>query len=261
MLTAKDFRRSRRSLVTAALLDVPIALTFTMIGVLLIAFYDQHPALRPGKPNDVFGAYILGVMPVGLRGLVLAGVFATAMGSLSAALNALATSLTNDWYVPYVAPGRPPRHYVQAARAFTALFAALMIAIAAAFAYLNVREPTLTILPIALGVAGYILGPMLGVFLVGMLTRTRGSDPGNVIAVSAGLVTVVLASGRYLDLLDLFGVHLARPDWLPRVEFTWYALIGATATFCTGLLFRTPPAVVEAAAARARQGEAMSEIG
>ena len=62
-------------------------------------------------------------MPIGIRGLVLAGVFATAMGSLSAALNALATSATNDWYIPYFARPRARRHHVAAARVFTALFA------------------------------------------------------------------------------------------------------------------------------------------
>ena len=44
-------------------------------------------------------------MPVGLRGLLIAGIFATTMGSLSTALNALATSFTRDWYQPYINPG------------------------------------------------------------------------------------------------------------------------------------------------------------
>ena len=48
-------------------------------------------------------------MPVGMRGLLLAGIFATAMGSLSTALNALATSFTRDWYEPYINPGRRQR--------------------------------------------------------------------------------------------------------------------------------------------------------
>lgn len=259
MLTATDHRKSRRSLITAALMDVPIAAAFTFIGVLLIAFYTRNPGLMPEKPNDVFGVYILKEMPVVVRGFVLAGVFATAMGSLSAALNALATSATNDWYVPYFARGRDERHHVAAARVFTFVFAVLMVLIAIGFAYANARNPKLTIIPIALGIAGYMLGPMLGVFLLGMLTRARGSDRGNIIAVSGGLFAVFMLSGRAFELWDWLRSRMhagetpivpSHPHWLPHIEFTWYVLIGALATYAVGVLFRTPAAVVAAAQQR-----------
>ncbi len=256
MLTAPDYRKSRRSLLAAALMDVPIAAVFTFIGVLLIAFYDQHPELRPAKANDVFGAYILSAMPVVVRGFVLAGVFATAMGSLSAALNALATSLTNDWYLPYLAGNRGPTRQVAAARVFTGLFAVLMMLVAVAFAWVNVRNPGLTIIPVALGIAGYILGPMLGVFLVGMLTTTRGSDRGNVLAVTAGLIAIFTLSGRLFDLIDYFRPDRPSsfPTWLPKIEFTWYALVGAVVTMAVGLVFRTPPAVIQSACQKSGAG-------
>ena len=252
MLTARDVRQSRRSLISAALLAIPITTVFSFIGVLLIAFFDLNPHIRPKSPNDVFGAYILGAMPVVIRGFVLASIFATAMGSLSAALNALATSLTNDWYVPYWGPGRSARHYVSVARVFTAMFAVLMVLVAAAAAYATLHDPTLTIIPLALGIPGYILGPMLGVFLVGMLTRTRGSDPGNVIAVTVGLAAVFVLSGSYINVVNWFappGVRYVIPDWMPTVQFTWYQLVGSVTTFGVGVLFRTPQGVVAAASA------------
>ncbi len=254
MLTAKDYKKSRRSLITAAFMDVPIAFCFTFIGVLLIAFYDLNPQLKPLKNNDVFGVYILNVMPVVIRGFVLAGVFATAMGSLSAALNALATTATNDWYIPYFASHKKDSHYVFAARVFTTIFAVLMIIIAIAFAYVNVKNPAITIIPIALGIAGYILGPMLGVFLTGMFTKTRGSDAGNVLAIIAGLFVVLFLSGRINDFLNIFtpaGAKLMFPSWLPQIEFTWYALVGAVVTCFVSLCFRTPQMVLEAAVRKA----------
>src|ERR1051325_4699593 len=182
MLTAETYQRGRRSLVTAAFLDLPIASAFVFIGILLVAYYERDPTFRPAAVADIFGAYILNVMPVGIRGLVLAGIFATAMGSFSAALNALATSATNDWYLRFVR-GRSQAHYVRAARVFTVVFAALMVAIAGAFAYAKVTNPDLRIIPVVLGIAGFILGPMLGVFLIGMFTRRRGSDTGNMLAI------------------------------------------------------------------------------
>ena len=52
---------------------------------------------------------------------------------------------------------------------FTAVFAVLMIVIASVFAYAKVTDPNVRIIPVVLGIAGFILGPMLGVFLLGML--------------------------------------------------------------------------------------------
>jgi Na+/proline symporter len=240
-------------------MDLPIAAAFTFIGILLFIYYRQDPTYKPEANADVFGSYILNVMPVGVRGLVLAGVFATAMGSLSAALNALATSATNDWYIPYAAKNRSTAHHVAAARAFTAVFAVLMIGIAGAFAYAKVTDPNVRIIPVVLGIAGFILGPMLGVFLIGMFTRTRGSDFGNVIAITAGLLCTILLGGLLIDGINLvrplFGWPgtIAQPAWLPKVAFTWFALIGALVTFAIGLVFRTPPHVVETAVRKAHQ--------
>ena len=161
MLTAETHKKARRSLITAAFMDLPIAGAFTFIGILLFVYYQQDPTFRPQATADVFGSYILNVMPVGMRGLVLAGVFATAMGSFSAALNALATSATNDWYIRWV-PGRSETHHVRAARWFTVVFAVLMIVIAGAFAYAKVTSPDVRIIPVVLGIAGFILGRCSG---------------------------------------------------------------------------------------------------
>src|SRR5205814_303782 len=162
-------------------------------------------------------------MRPGIRGLVLAGVFATAMGSLSAALNALATSATNDWYIPYIAKKKSEAHHVTAARVFTAVFALLMIVIASAFAYAKVKDPNVRIIPVVLGIAAFILGPMLGVFLLGMLTKRRGSDMGNLIAITIGLITIIYLGGLHVDLAHLLGIgaHVRPPA--TKVAFTWFA--------------------------------------
>src|SRR5215213_10759 len=103
MLTAPDIRRSRRSLILSGLADIPIVLTFLSIGLLLWTYYQAHPdPALPKSPNEIFCHFILHQMPVGIRGLLIAGIFATAMGSLSTALNALATSFTRDWYQNYI---------------------------------------------------------------------------------------------------------------------------------------------------------------
>ena len=66
------------------------------------------------------------------RGLIIAGIFATMMGSTSAALNALATSFTKDFYLPYIRPDANDRQAIRAARISTAVFGILMIVVATA---------------------------------------------------------------------------------------------------------------------------------
>ncbi len=265
MLTAESHQKARRSLVTAAFMDLPIASAFVFIGILLFVYYQQDETFRPAATADVFASYILNVMPVGVRGFVVAGVFATAMGSFSAALNALATSATNDWYLRWV-PGRSEVHYVRAARWFTVVFAALMVAIAGGFAYAKVTSPDLRIIPVVLGIAGFILGPMLGVFLIGMFTRRRGSDGGNMLAISLGLLATVVAGKLHLAILNGVAPWLGiegtfhQPAWIPDVAFTWWAMLGAIVVFLVGSLFRTPDSVLAGIARHARLAQTAEEV-
>jgi Na+/proline symporter len=255
LLTAETYQKSRRSLITAALMDIPIGIAFTGIGILLFVYYKQDATYKPTANADVFGSYILNVMPVGIRGLVLAGVFATAMGSLSAALNALATSATNDWYIPYFARGKDESHHVAAARWFTTMFAVLMIVIAGFFALAKVTNPNVRIIPVVLGIQNFILGPMLGVFLIGMFTRTRGSDRGNMLAITIGVAATIYAGGLHNDFFTLIG----RSNWIHppivKVSFTWFALIGAVVVFTIGVLFPTPPDQITSAKRKADEAQ------
>jgi len=239
------------------LADLPIVACFLTVGVLLWVHYQE-----PGKANP-FAYYILHEMPPGVRGLMVAGVFATAMGSLSTALNALATSFTEDWYLPYVRPQATPREVVRAARRSTAVFSALLIVIGSATAYAAVVLHS-RVIPIVLGIFGYTYGSLLGVFLVGMLTRTRGSERGNLVAMVCGLAAVCFFSGLHNDLWLLLhphapqvaawkALHGALPyrhwnlAWAPTVEFPWRIAIGTIVTGAVALLFRTPAAQVDAA--------------
>jgi Na+/proline symporter len=146
-----------------------------------------------------------------VRGLVLAGVFATAMGSLSAALNALATSATNDWYIPYfarAARSAPRRRRPRVHRRLRAADDRHR----RVFAYAKVNNPDVRIIPVVLGDRGFILGPMLGVFLLGMFTRSRGSDRGNMIAITIGLIATIVLGHLHVELANLIagpGVYAA----------------------------------------------------
>ena len=254
MLTAPDVRRSRRSLILSGLADIPIALSFTFIGVLLWVFYHL-PANEARRPaGDYFVNFILRELPVGVRGIMAAGLFATAMGSLSTALNALATSFTRDFYMGIFRPNADQREQMSAARWGTAFFALLLSGIGVGTAWVKLTHPEVRIIPIVLGSFGYTYGSLLGIFLVGMTTRTRGSAPGNLLAMATGFITVAILTNLPNDLAKLAGAHLYDPPaWMPRLEFPWWITFGTVITYSIAVLFPTPREQVEKARKQVQQ--------
>lgn len=252
MLTAKNHRRSRLALILSGLADLPIVFAFLLIGILLWVFYQANPDPRlPAKNPHVFAWFILHEIPSGARGLLVAGILATAMGSLSTALNALATSFVKDWYLPFLRPDADGARAVRAVRWSTAGFAALLILIGVATAWAVIIIPGSRIIPIVLGIFGYTYGSLLGIFLAGMLTRSRGSERGNLFAMACGFTVVALLTDLPGDLLALAGFpRPGRPDWLPTIEFPWRIMFGTLTTLAVALLFRTPADRIADARAR-----------
>lgn len=249
MLTAPDYRKSRLSLILSGLADIPIVVSFLSVGILLWVYYSQAGApMVAGQAipdNEIFAHYIVNEMPTGMRGLIIAGVFATMMGSTSAALNALATSFTTDFYLPYFNKTASDQQAVRAARIATAVFGLLMVGVATVAAYSVIKDPHLTIIPIAIGILGYTYGALLGVFLVGMITQTRGRDGTNVIAMILGMTAVLILCKINLPGLMDFGVFM--PAWWPKISWPWYVLVGCLVTFCSAVIFRTPAEQIQVA--------------
>jgi solute:Na+ symporter, SSS family len=240
MLTAPDIRRSRRSLILSGLADIPVALSFTFIGVLLWVYYHL-PANAARRPEgDYFVNFILRELPAGIRGVMAAGLFATAMGSLSTALNALATSFTRDFYVGLFRPSAGQYEQMTAARWSTVVFATLLAGVGVGTAWVKLTHPEIRIIPIVLGSFGYTYGSLLGIFLVGMTTRTRGNCPGNLLAMLAGFIVVAVFSNLPNDIAKMIGTQLYTPPaWLPIIEFPWRIAFGTVVTFAVALCFRT----------------------
>jgi SSS family solute:Na+ symporter len=252
MLTAKNAAKGRLALILSGLADLPIVLCFLTIGILLWAFYQKQEMPHP------FAYYILHEMPSGVRGLMIAGVFATAMGSLSTALNALATSFTEDWYLPYIRPGTTPQHVV--ARKTTVVFSAILVVIGSATAYAAIVLHS-RVIPIVLGIFGYTYGSLLGVFLVGMLTKTRVSERGNLVAMVCRIHRRGVperAAQRHLESAAFLAWMAGHPkgpvfqhwhwDWLPTIVFPWRITAGTLVTAAVALIFRTPPESVRSCA-------------
>jgi solute:Na+ symporter, SSS family len=262
MLTAPNYRKSQLSLILSGVMDFPIAMAFLTVGILLSVYYSVVPgATLPAADNEIFGHYIVHEMPVVFRGLIIAGVFATMMGSTSAALNALATSFTKDFYLPYIRHDATDHQAIRAARIATAVFGVLMIIVATVAANAVLHDAKLTIIPIAIGILGYTYGALLAVFLLGMLTRSRGSDGMNVVAMVVGISSVLVLCKITIPAFDLLALYRGKlvaadwnfgwfmPEWWPKIAWPWFVFVGCVVTLAISVLFRTPPSQIAAAKA------------
>jgi len=250
MLTAKNRQESAKATILSGLVDLPVVSAFILVGILLYAYYQIHPdpnlPIADGKVigREVFPYFILHVMPAGMRGLVVAGILATAMGSLSTALNALATSYARDFALPKLERSGilvDEWQRVRVLRQSTVIFAGFIIVVGVITAYYMALHPNAEIIPLVLGILGFTFGSLLGIFLLGIFTKTRGNDLGNVIAMLTAVVVVFFMSSAFIQR----SVGIDQPFVL---AFPWRITLGTFVTIAVALLFRTGTAQIEARA-------------
>lgn len=227
MLTCPDLRRGQRALIFNAVLGFPIVVLFLLIGALMYVFYQAQPGAAYEQAagisiDHVFAHFIASDVhsSFGLKGLLIAGIFAAAMSSLDSALGALSSTAVTDYYRPWVRPLAPPEHYLKVARLFNVGFGVLLVLVALAFRGAD------DLLTAAFGAASLLLGPMLGVFLLGTLTR-RGSDRINMLAMAVSVC---------LLLVIRFGIN-SYSQW--HVAWPWWIVIGTSCTLLVGVV-RSP---------------------
>jgi SSS family transporter len=213
LLAARDERQSRRALFFSWAVILFQFTLFLVIGVMLFAYYHHFPPAAPfSRPDAIFPTFIVDHFPKVIAGLVVAAILAAAMSNLSAALNALASTSVVDFYKAHMAPGRSEAHYLHVSRLATLLWGGILIAVAVASA----RWRT-SVFEMGLSIASVAFGCLLGVFLLGVLTR-RANENGSIAGMICGLAVMI---------------YVWR--WTP-VAWTWYVFIGTAVTFGVGYI-------------------------
>ncbi len=250
MLTAKNKRQSALATILSGLADIPVTYAVLTIGILLSVYYNHvvhDPALpmTPRGPDNtrIFPYFVVNVMPGGLRGLVIAGVLATTMGSLGTAMNSLATSYSRDFHFRWFKTPEGGHSRVRVIKLSTVGFALVLILVGLATAFVKAHNPGLSIIGIILGSFGYTYGSLLGIFIVALFTQTRGSELGNPIAMLAGILFVAWLSNLPNDLWKMITGNSLYANflWLPVIEFPWRIMAGTFATVAVALCFKSRP--------------------
>jgi solute:Na+ symporter, SSS family len=248
MLTARNKRQSAVATILSGLADIPVTYAVLTIGILLSVYYghvvnDAALPMKDGKPisNQIFPYFVIDVMPGGLRGLVIAGVLATTMGSLGTAMNSLATSYSRDFHFRWFKTPEDDHARVRIIKRSTVGFSIILILVGLATALVSALNPSLSIIGIILGSLGYTYGSLLGIFMVALFTKNRGSENGNIIAMIVGMLVVAYLSNLPNDLWKMFGEKplYEYPSWLPMIKFTWRIMFGTFATVAVALCFKS----------------------
>jgi SSS family transporter len=222
LLTCKTLKQSVASLIGAIALSIPITMLFMFAGLLLFFFYSKPELMGEAAPGyaiadarEVYPRFLLNELPMGVRGLALAGLFAAAMSSLDSAINAMASTVSADLLKPLrnrIGPGdRPSANDSSPAYLQRGLVVAMGVALTGAAVAMVVMYDAErdTLVLFALGVMTFAYAGLMGVFLCVLITG-RGSTASVIGALAIGLA--VIAASRYVEPVAQIG--LAWPYWM-----------------------------------------------
>ncbi len=209
LLAAPNRRSAQAALIGSGLVTFVQFMLFLLIGVALFAFYETvEPGRTFAKSDLVFPTFAVTHMPPGITGLLMAAILAAAMSTLSSSLSSLTSTSMMDFYLRH-RPDISEQRRMRLSRLATVFWALVLFGIA-----LWSRRGG-TVLELGLSIASVAYGAMLGVFLLGTLTRRANS-----IGALAGMATG-LAIEIYL--------------WTAtQVGWTWYVAVGTVVTFIVG---------------------------
>ena len=212
LLTCRNKRESQKALILSGFVILFQFTLFLTIGVMLYVYYKSSPLTTKLASNDeIFPTFIVQRLPHGISGLVIAAIFAAAMSNLSGSLNSLSSSTVLDFYKPLLRPEASDHDLLKLSRWLTAAWGVVLIGIAVlASSWGSVFTTGLTI-------ASLVYGPMLGAFLLGVLTKRANQ---------VGVMTRMALSLAFMLFIKI--------QFSAVVAWTWYVLIGTVVCFSVG---------------------------
>jgi SSS family transporter len=212
--TTSSLKEGQRSILLDGIIVVPVSLLLYSVGAILYTFYRFHPDQLRGlpTPDALLPFFVMTQFGGWLSGLVIASIFAASMAVMSAGINALTTASTVDFYKRVFRPNASDTGVVLAGRVGTVIWGAL-----ATFGALFVGRMGPIINAFNL-INSFLGGPILGIFLLGMLTR-RARGNAAITGAALGLTSVSLLA------------------WKTEISFFYYAIVGTIVTLGCGWLF------------------------
>jgi cyclically-permuted mutarotase family protein len=215
-LTSSSIKNSQKTLYTNAVLTLPATIIFFGLGTLLFIFYSEMPnELSPAISNNdsIFPWYIVRELPIGVSGLLVAGIFSAAMSSISSSLNSVSTAYCNDFH-SHFKPKITDKKLLQIARIATIITGVLGVLLALWMASSNIKS----LWDQFYRYLGLFTGGLGGMFLLGMLTKKANAT---------GTLLGLVVSALLIWYISVF----------TEINFLMYAFFGVASCFVFGYIF------------------------
>lgn len=227
LMSSKTLRDAQVAVIGSGVVVIAQFALFLMIGVGLWVLYGAHPVTTP---DAVFPTFIVQRMPHGLLGLLLAAILAATMSTHSGAINSLAAAATHDIYLPITGRTADDPRTLRVGKLFALFWGVILTAGALLF-----PEDTKTpVVVVALSIASFTYGGLLGGFFLGIywkLARQRDAIIG--MAVGIAVMSVVVFARPLAAAYPSLATLLAP---LGAIAWPWYVLIGTAVTLLVGIL-------------------------
>jgi len=208
LLAAKDLGESKKALVTTGVIIIFQFALFLIVGVLLYAYYG----LINVKSDEIFPKFIIEVLPSGVKGIIIAGLFAAALSTLAGSITSLSSSVMLDLYIPFKKTIDEKKNLLYS-KLLTIFWAVMLI-----FSAFIFMESSKAVIEIALSIASFTYGGLLGTFLLGLSNKKIFQNHA-----IAGFISAIII----MSFIIVFKV----------VAWTWFILIGVCVTLLVGNLF------------------------
>lgn len=208
LLSTPDLKSSQKAIVGSGIIVIIQFAIFLLLGIMLYTYYG----LLDIRSDEIFPMFIIEVLPPGLTGLIIAGLFAAAMSTLAGSMSSLSSSTMIDIYLPFFGKNLSEEKQLKVSRIFTVMWAVLLICSAFLF-----MESSQAVVELALSIASFTYGGLLGTFLLGLLNKNAGQEDA-LAGFTAGIFIMIS-----VITLNLVG-------------WTWFTFIGVTATLLFGSL-------------------------
>src|SRR6185503_14387470 len=208
LLSARSQKEASLGLVLSGFIVFAQFTLFLLIGVMLFTYYQHVPAPVLGRVDEILPSFVVNTLTGGVAGFIVAAIVAAA---LSPSINSMAAVTVSDFYVKFINPRATDAEQMRLARQSTIGWGIVQIAVGVAAQWMN-----RSVLDAGLSVLSLASGPVLGAFLVGVLTKR---------VQAAAMLTGMIAGAATLVFLW----------WNASVAWTWYAFIGAVVTAIVAL--------------------------
>lgn len=207
LLAAKNLVESKKALITTGVIIIFQFALFLAVGVLLYAYYGPLNV----KSDEIFSKFIIEVLPSGVKGIIIAGLFAAALSTLAGSITSLSSSVMMDLYIPFKKSIDEKKKLLYS-KLLTIFWAVMLIFSAFVF-----MESSKAVVEIALSIASFTYGGLLGTFLLGLSNKKIQQNHA-----IAGFISAIVI----MSFIIFFKV----------VAWTWFILIGVCVTLLVGNL-------------------------